>query len=99
MLSSFFSEIPFGAEAWELAASKIFGDKYYGLDSVQISAINDVISKLTQFGDSISAGKDANTIRLKLDSALDEVGKLVGIPYLKASKVAFKPEVVTKCFE
>lgn len=84
------SGIPFGTDAWELISSKIFGDKYYGMDAVTVTAISDTLKALSslseqtvRIAENVASGKDTNwnAERLKFDAAFDDISKAMGIPY------------------
>lgn len=90
MLGGLFGQVPFGSDAWELASSKLFGDKYYGLDAVTVTALSDTIRSLfglseligTTFGD-LADGEDVNwtSFRIKADNYFDDISKALGVPY------------------
>ena len=89
MLSGSMGMVPFGTEVYDVIASKVFGDKYYGMDAVTPSAISDVATKLLQASktldgafEGIANGEpvDWNEMRLKLEPVIDSVSKLYGIP-------------------
>jgi len=90
MIGSAFSGVPGGSEAWELVSSLVFGDKYYGFDNVTASSIDDVANAFLKAGnqvksivDSLESGDDIdwNSQRLKLDSVISAVSKMLGVPY------------------
>lgn len=90
MVGGAMSSVPFGSDAWELISSKVFGDKYYGMDVVTVSAITDTVKSVSSFAEMVSrigsiAIKgdeiDWNKERLNLDSILDDVSKAAGVPY------------------
>lgn len=106
MVGGALSGIPFGSDAWELASSKLFGDKYYGLDAVTVTAIQDTLEAMNSLTDQLGRiGKAAltggeinwNSERLKLDTELDSFSKAVGVPYenvLNLGKVVVRQTVV-----
>lgn len=90
MVGGLLSGVPFGSDAWELASSKIFGDTYYGLDAVTVTAITDTLESLSGAYDlvtgavkDITSGEEVNwnSVRLKADSYFDDISKALGIPY------------------
>ena len=90
MVGGLFGDVPLGSEAWELASSKLFGDKYYGLDAVTITAISDTVTSLVGLSDligkvatSVAAGEDVNmnSVRIKADGYFDDISKVLGVPY------------------
>ena len=106
MVGGALSGIPFGSDAWELVSSKLFGDKYYGLDAVTVTAIQDTLEAMNSLTDQLGRiGKAAltggeinwNSERLKLDTELDSFSKAVGVPYenvLNLGKVVVRQTVV-----
>lgn len=85
-----FSSVPFGSDAWELLCSKVFNDKYYGVDAVTVTAITDTLQALSDLSEQIgrivknaASGVETNwnSERLKLDRELDSISKAVGVPY------------------
>ena len=106
MVGGALSGIPFGSDAWELVSSKLFGDKYYGLDAVTVTAIQDTLEAMSSLTDQLGRiGKAAlnggeinwNSERLKLDTELDSFSKAVGVPYenvLNLGKVVVRQTVV-----
>lgn len=106
MIGGALSGIPFGSDAWELVSSKLFGDKYYGLDAVTVTAIQDTLEAMNSLTDQLGRiGKAAlnggeinwNSERLKLDTDLDSFSKAVGVPYenvLNLGKVVVRQTVV-----
>ena len=106
MVGGALSGIPFGSDAWELVSSKLFGDKYYGLDAVTVTAIQDTLEAMSSLTDQLGRiGKAAlnggeinwNSERLKLDTELDSFSKAVGVPYenvLNLGKVVVRRTVV-----
>lgn len=90
MIGGQLSTVPFGSDAWELVSSKLFGNQYYGMDAVTVTAISDTISSLNGMGEligstlkSVSAGEDVNwnSARIKLDGYMDDISKAAGVPY------------------
>lgn len=84
------SSVPFGSDAWELLSSKLFGDQYYGMDAVTITALADTVNSLNGMGEllndilgRVSRGEDVdwNTARIKMDGYLDDISKVAGVPY------------------
>lgn len=84
------ASVPFGSDVWELASSHLFGDAYYGMDAVTVTAISDTITSITDLTgavgellDSARTGTDFNwnSARLRLDSDLDDISKALGVPY------------------
>ncbi len=82
--------IPFGSDAWEVLSSRVFGDTYYGMEAVTVSALKDTIEAFNGLADlmeesvrTIAAGEsvDWNAARLELDGCLDKASKAVGVPY------------------
>ena len=95
------SGVPFGSDAWELLSSKVFGDTYYGMDAVTVTAISYTIQALSNLSEQIgrivknaATGKETNwnSERLKLDRELDSISKAAGVPYenvVNLFKIAF----------
>ena len=95
------SGVPFGSDAWELLSSKVFGDTYYGMDAVTVTAISDTIQALGDLSEQMgrivknaASGKETNwnSERLKLDRELDSISKAAGVPYenvVNLFKIAF----------
>lgn len=90
MVGGLLSGVPFGSDVWELASSKLFGDAYYGMDAVTVTAISDTISSLSGLTDLVSSSIKAlatgeevnwNSARIKADSYFDDISKALGIPY------------------
>ncbi len=90
MIGGQLSTVPFGSDAWELVSSRLFGDQYYGMDAVTVTAISDTIGSLNGMGEligstlkSVSAGEDVNwdSARIKLDGYMDDISKAAGVPY------------------
>lgn len=84
------STVPFGADAWELLSSKLFGDAYYEMDAVTVTAVQNTlksISGLAEMAGRIAKNAatgvetDWNGERLKLDNCLDDISKAAGVPY------------------
>lgn len=50
MAGGHLSSVPFGSDAWELLSSKLFGDQYYGMDAVTITALADTVNSLNGMG-------------------------------------------------
>ena len=95
MASGFAGTVPFGAEAWELIASELFGEKYYGLDSTTITAISDFVDSCKSGFDSIldiinEPEKDRlywQKKRLDWDKILKNTSKAYGVPYDNVEKL------------
>lgn len=90
MIGGQLSTVPFGSDAWELVSSKLFGDQYYGMDTVTVTAISDTIGSLNGMGEligstlkSVAEGEDINwnSARIKLDGYMDDISKAAGVPY------------------
>lgn len=90
MAGGHLSSVPFGSDAWELLSSKLFGDQYYGMDAVTITALADTVNSLNGMGGllndilgRVSRGEDVdwNTARIKMDGYLDDISKVAGVPY------------------
>lgn len=90
MVGGLLSGVPFGPDAWELASSKLFGDRYYGLDAVTVTAITDTLSSLSGMAEligngvkSVATGKevDWNAARLEADGYFDDISKGFGVPF------------------
>ena len=78
--SSFAGMIPFGDTVWQAVDSVAFGGKFYGLENVSISTVNDAITALLSI--SSAFGKGINHFRLKAESALSIISKTIfGAPY------------------
>lgn len=84
------SGVPFGSDAWELLSNKLFGDTYYGMDAVTVTAISDTIQALSDLTEQMgrivknaASGTETNwnSERLKLDRELDKISKAAGVPY------------------
>ena len=90
MAASLSGTMPFGSEAWELISSIAFGEKYYGLDSVTITALSDFVTAgkdiYTQVQDIIDteeSDKDNaywQSKALKVEGDLDDILQGFGIP-------------------
>lgn len=96
MASGFAGVVPFGSEIWELVASELFGDKYYGLDSTTVTAISDFVESCKAGFDSIvdvintDDTKDRlywQKKRLEWDKILKNTSKAYGIPYDNVEKL------------
>lgn len=90
------SSVPFGSDAWELLSSRLFGDPYYGMDAVTVTALTDTVSSMNGMGEllgdvlgRVSRGDDVdwNTVRIKMDGYLDDISKAAGIPYENAANL------------
>lgn len=90
MAGGVFSMVPFGSDAWEFASSKLFGETYYGMETVTVSAITDTLSSISRMTDllgsiakSAAAGKEINwnSARLTADDCIDDISKTAGVPY------------------
>lgn len=90
MIGGQLSTVPFGSDAWELVSSRLFGDQYYGMDAVTVTAISDTIGSLNGMGEligstlkSVAEGEDINwnSARIKLDGYMDDISKAAGVPY------------------
>ena len=89
MLGGLAAGVPFGSDAWDLANSKIFGERYYGMDSVTVTAISDTVKSLGKMGDLIGktveqvANGDAvnwNQFRITTVKQMNVISKAFGIP-------------------
>lgn len=100
MIGNLFSSIPFGADAWEFVSAKLFGDKYYGFDVAVASSIEDLLNAFTKAGNAVqeifsamtSKDKSLSDInwtdqRLNLESVLNAVGKIAGVPIENVQKL------------
>lgn len=90
MLGGAASIVPFGSDVWELASSVFLGEAYYGFDAVTASALDDMGNAFIKGGKaladiwkSVSAGEKVNwnESRLKLDSTMDALTKVAGVPF------------------
>lgn len=90
MIGSEASTIPFGSEIWQAISSLVFGEKYYGFDSVGASSVNDLVNAGSKtvnavkgMFEDLSEGKDVDPweYALKLDDVADTACKVLGIPY------------------
>ena len=77
--------IPFGSDIYELFSSMVFGDTYYGFESVTDSAISDLgDSVITAYNliKSMVNDEDFSIIKYKtkLKSVASAIGKLGGVP-------------------
>lgn len=90
MLGGAASMVPFGSDVWEFLSSKLFGETYYGMDAVTVQAIGDAATSFGKLIDlvadtakTLAQGEklDWNDARLKADSYIDDMSKLLGIPY------------------
>lgn len=101
MASSAAGMIPFGAEAWELASSHIFGEKYYGLNSVTITALSDMVTAgsniLNLVKDATATDENGNPVEktgewwqnagMKLESNIHDIANAFGIPAANVRKL------------
>lgn len=101
MASSVAGMIPFGAEAWELIASKLFDEKYYGLNSVTITALSDFVSAGSNIfdlvKDTLKTDDDGNPIEkngeywqnagIKMESNIQDIANAFGIPAANVRKL------------
>ncbi len=96
MAGGLFASVPAGSEVWELASSKLFGDRWYGIELSIIDTANDLISDTMGMTEQCAALMEAalheeeidwNETRLELSSHLDGVSKAAGIPYENALKL------------
>ena len=106
MVGGALSSVPFGSDAWELLSSKLFGDTYYGMDAVTVTAISDTIQSLSTLVEQVvriaknaATGKDTdwNAERLELDSELDDISKAAGVPYenvVNMFKIVFRSAAI-----
>lgn len=91
MIGGAFSNVPFGSDVWELLSSKVFGDQYYGMDAVTVAALTDAVKAVSDMTSLVfdtakamasdEPGTDWNEVRLKADGYIDDMSKLLGIPY------------------
>ena len=90
MVANTLGGVPFGSEVFQAVDSLLLGGTYYGIDGVSISAVNDVVNSLLSVAktwsgaaeDIVNGEKvDWNSIRIKMDSVLDTVTKVMGVPY------------------
>lgn len=90
MLSGTASMVPFGTEVYEFGSSKLFGERYYGMEPVTIEAIGNAVTALSKLGDTIwSAAKsvlkgedlDWKGMLYQLDDSADDISKVAGVPY------------------
>lgn len=90
MVGGALSGIPFGSDAWELLSSKMFGDTYYGMDVVTVTAITDTITSVSGMAEEIygivksvatSEEINWNAARLKLSGYLEDISKAAGVPW------------------
>ena len=85
--SGVFGMVPFGSEVWSFISSKIFGDKYYGFESVTDSAISDFLnagsSAWELIGKIIEDDEPFNitTYKKKLKTVLSSASKIMGVPF------------------
>lgn len=97
MASSAAGMVPFGAEGWELISSMLFGETYYGLNSVTITAISDFVSAgkdvFTQVEDAINTPEEERdglywqNKGIKLDSDIQDIANAFGIPAANVRKL------------
>lgn len=89
MLGSAASGIPGGAELWEMASSFLFGDHYYGIDSVTASALADTMSSMLDVAnewrdltEALRTGDeiDWNKERFKIEKMVNTISKTAGVP-------------------
>ncbi len=89
MVSDALSGIPFGGDAYELAASQIFGDDYYGMEATTVQALSDTVTSFTDFTsvlkdivEKAQAGEkiDWAAHRTKVINTVEAASKSVGIP-------------------
>jgi len=92
ILSSEFGMIPFGSDAYNLIASGIFGDKYYGLSNITSDslsgALESTVNLYKTLKDTVTTlldGDDKTTpdpekLARNLFSAAQDASKLLGIP-------------------
>ena len=84
--SGLFGMMPFGSEVWSFLSSKIFGDTYYGFESVTDSAISDLIDAVGttwNLFDGIITGDEPFSItaqKKKIRSVISAASKILGIP-------------------
>lgn len=84
------SMVPFGTEVYEFGSSKLFGERYYGMEPVTIEAIGNAVTSLSKLGDtiwgtaqSVLKGEDVDWkgMRYQLDDSADDISKVAGVPY------------------
>ncbi len=84
------SMVPFGTEAYEFGSSKIFGERYYGMEPVTVEAIGNAVTSLSKLGDtiwgtaqSVLKGEDVDWkgMLYQLDDSADDISKVAGVPY------------------
>jgi hypothetical protein len=91
MMSGASAMIPFGADIYNLVASNITGEYYYGFSSVTDSSINDLFNSFTDLMSAISKGIDyattddkdsidATALYKQLKKTAEECGRYAGIP-------------------
>lgn len=102
MIAGAASIVPFGGEAWEMIASKVFGEKYYGLDVSAVETVNDAVAGLqsadkliSDMAQKIVDGEpvDAAGTWIKLKKVLGNVSKIAGAPVdnvLKLSSAIYR---------
>ena len=90
MVGGLLAGVPFGSDLWEFASSKLFGDRYYGLDVVTVTALTDTINSVNGMSELIhdivstlvdGGDVDWNSSRIKADGYLDDISKAMGIQY------------------
>ena len=85
MAGGAFSMIPFGDVGWEVFRAVAFKDRYYGMESVNVGAVNDAVSSFVSLGsfirDGLETGFDFRTSALMVDRTTKTASKLLGVPY------------------
>lgn len=90
MIGNSLAGVPFGSEAWEFASSKLFGDKYYGIEPVALQAIADALTAMSGMTDLIAENVKALSndepidlwpVMLKYDEYIDDISKAFGYPH------------------
>lgn len=84
------SMVPFGTEVYEFGSSKLFGERYYGMEPVTVEAIGNAVTSLSKLGDtiwgtaqSVLKGEkfDWKGMLYQLDDSADDISKVAGVPY------------------
>lgn len=90
MLGGTAAMIPFGTEVYEFSSSKIFGERYYGIEPVSVEAISNAVTSLSKLGDTIwgttknvlkGENVDWESVLHQVDDSADDISKVAGVPY------------------
>ena len=92
VLSSEFGMIPFGSDAYELLASWVFGDKYYGMSNITSDSLSGALDSTKKAFDEIGSvlktwldgdpetKVDPEQLARKMFAAAQDASKLLGVP-------------------